>query len=167
MNSTLIQIFRFVILVLLQALVLNNVLFLGFINPYLYPLFIILLPLNLNQIQALFYAFLLGLSVDFFDDTGGVHAGASVLIAYVRPIILRFSFGINYDYQTLKFYNEGFKQKFIYIFLMVFVHHLAMFALEYFSLQHIKEILINTVFSSIFTILLMLITISLIRKSES
>jgi rod shape-determining protein MreD len=138
----------------------------GFVNPYLYPLFIILLPLNLNRIQALFLAFAMGLSIDFFQDTGGVHAAACLVIAYVRPLVLRFSFGINFDYQTLKFYNEDFKQRFNYIAIMVFMHHLVMFALEAFSFQHSLLILQNTLYSGLFSLLLMLLVIQLIRKEK-
>jgi rod shape-determining protein MreD len=107
MNNSIKHIARFIGFVLLQVLVLNHVLLYGYVNPYLYVLFIILLPLNQSKIKTLFFSFLLGLSIDFFSDTGGVHAMACLFTAYVRPLVLRFSFGINYDYQTLKFYEEG------------------------------------------------------------
>lgn len=160
------HILRFVVLLLLQVLILNEVMLFGFVIPYIYPLFIILLPLNLNQIQALFLAFVMGLSVDFFEDTGGVHAAASLVIAYIRPLVLRFSFGINYDYQTLKFYNEGFKQRFNYLAIMIFSHHLIMFSLEAFSFQHVVLVLKNTLYSGCFSLFLMLLVIQLIRKER-
>lgn len=160
------HILRFIILLLLQVLILNNIMLFGFVNPYIYPLFVILLPLNLNQIQALLLAFAMGLSVDFFQDTGGVHAAACLVIAFIRPLVLRFSFGINYDYQTLKFYNEGFKQRFNYLAIMIFSHHLVMFALEAFSLQHVMMVLKNTLYSGLFSLFLMLLVIQLIRKDK-
>lgn len=157
---------RFIGLVLLQALVLNNVLFLGYINPYLYILFIVLLPLNLSPIKTMFFSFLLGLSIDFFSDTGGVHAMACLFIGYVRPLILRFSFGINYDYQTLKFYNESFKPRFTYISLMVFVHHFILFSMEAFQLRLWKLVISNTISSFLFTTALSLLVISLITYKK-
>ncbi len=157
---------RFIGLVLLQALVLNNVLFLGYINPYLYILFIVLLPLNLSPIKTMFFSFLLGLSIDFFSDTGGVHAMACLFIGYVRPLILRFSFGINYDYQTLKFYNESFKPRFTYISLMVLIHHFILFSMEAFQLQLWRFVVVNTFYSFLFTSLLSLLVVSLIADKK-
>ena len=166
MNNYGLHTIRFIVLLLLQVLILNNMLFMDFLKPFMYPLFVILLPLNINKIQALFLAFAMGLSVDFFENTGGVHAAACLVIAYIRPLVLRFSFGINYDYQTLKFYNEGFKQRFNYLAIMVFSHHLVMFALEAFSFKHILYILKSTLFSGIFSLFLMLLFIQLIRKKK-
>ena len=79
---------RFIVLVLAQALVLNNINFLGYINPYIYILFIILFPIKNNRMLFVFLGFLLGLSVDLFLDSGGVHAAASVSIKsneIIRP----------------------------------------------------------------------------------
>ena len=166
MNNYAVHGIRFIILLLLQVLILNNMLFMGFLKPYFYPLFVILLPLNLNKIQALFLAFVMGLSVDFFENTGGVHAAACLVIAFVRPLVLRFSFGINYDYQTLKFYNEGFKQRFNYLAIMVFTHHLVMFALEAFSLKHSLYIVKSTLLSGLFSLFLMLLFVQLIRNRK-
>lgn len=155
---------RFILLILLQVLILNNIMLFGFITPYVYPLFIILLPLNINHIQSLFLAFVFGLCIDFFQDSGGVHAAACLVIAYIRPLVLRFSFGINYDYQTLKFYNEGFKQRFNYIGIMVIAHHLVMFSLEAFSFKYAVMVLKNTLYSGLFSLFLMLLIVQLIRK---
>ena len=79
----------FVVLVLIQVLFLNQVQFSGFVNPYIYILFIMLLPLKAPRYAILIGAFLLGLSVDIFSNTLGIHAFASVFIAYVRPVIIR------------------------------------------------------------------------------
>ena len=166
MNNYGLHILRFVSLVLLQVLILNNIMLFDFVNPYIYPLFVILLPLNLNQIKALILAFVMGLSIDLFQDTGGVHAAACLVIAYLRPPVLRFSFGINYDYQTLKFYNEGFKQRFNYLAIMIFMHHIVMFSFEAFSFQYALLILKNTLYSGLFSLFLMLLVIQLIRKDK-
>lgn len=157
-------IFRFVILVLIQVLVLDHVLFLGYINPYLYLFFIIYLPITTKRVNTLIIGFLLGLCIDIFNDTGGVHAASTLFIAYVRPIILRLSFGLSYDYNTLKLTRADFKNQFIYVLLMVFIHHLLMFSLEYFSINYWVEIMKNTVFSSIFSFILILMLLRLIRN---
>lgn len=157
---------RFIGFVLLQVLVLEQVLLFGYVNPYLYVLFIILLPLNQSKTKTMFLSFLLGLSVDFFLDTGGVHAMACLFTAYVRPLILRFSFGINYDYQTLKFYEEDFKQRFTYVSLLVLVHHFMMFSMEAFQLKLWKFVVFNTLYSFIFTTTLSMLVIALIGTKK-
>ncbi len=166
MNNSIKHIARFIGFVLLQVLVLNHVLLYDYVNPYLYVLFIILLPLNQSKIKTLFFSFLLGLSIDFFSDTGGVHAMACLFTAYVRPLVLRFSFGINYDYQTLKFYEEGFKQRITYVSLLVFTHHLVMFSMEAFQLKLWKFVVFNTLYSFIFTTVLSMLVIALIGNKK-
>lgn len=157
---------RFVVLVLIQVLLLNNINFLGFINPYLYILFLIIYPFNTPQSLFMFVAFLLGLSIDAFEDSGGIHAAASVFIAYCRPMILRFSFGISYDYQTVKFSNTPYGARFTYILLVVLIHNLLLFILEMFSFSHIFLILKKTLFTSIFTILLVFISLTLFKPKR-
>lgn len=150
--------FRLIILVLLQVLVLNHINFLGYINPYLYILFILLYPLKNNRVIFLFLSFLLGLTIDIFLDSGGVHAAASVTIAFIRPFVLKFSFGAVYDHQTMKFGNVEFGAKLTYFIILTLVHHFILFSLEIFNLFKIILILQNTLFSSIFTIILCVLT---------
>lgn len=165
-NTILANSIRFVVLLLLQVLLLNHVNFLGFINPYLYILFLILYPFNSPQSLFMILAFLLGLSIDAFEDSGGIHAAACVFIAYIRPVILRFSFGISYDYQTVKLSSTPYGARIGYILLIVFLHHFLLFTLEMFSFSHIYLILKKTFFSTIFTILLVLISLTLFKPKR-
>jgi len=161
------NIVRFIILVLVQVLVLNNINFLGYINPYIYILFIILYPIKNNRLLFIFLGFLLGLAVDLFLDSGGVHAAACVTIAYVRPVILKFAFGMTYEHQTVKFSVTEFGQRITYFSIITLIHHLILFSLEIFNISKIILILKKSFFSSIFTILLcLLITILFSRKNK-
>lgn len=165
MNSSIISnIVRFVGLILLQVLILSNINFLGYINPYLYVLFILLYPFNSNQTLFLILSFLLGLSIDIFEDSGGIHAAACLIAAFVRPTLLRFSFGVSYDHQNIKLSATPFGARLTYIFIMVLIHHLVLFSLEMFSLTHIILILKKTLFSSIFTGILVILSLSLFSK---
>ena len=166
-NAVGLNIVRFVVLVLVQALILQNVNFLGYINPYIYVLFILLYPIQNNRLLFLFLSFLLGLSVDLFLDSGGVHAAASVFIAYIRPLFLKFTFGASYEHQTVKIGSSEPGQRITYFALMILIHHLLMFSLEVFNTSKILLILKKTLFSSIFTfILCILITILFSRKPK-
>lgn len=130
MNSSIVNnVLRFVFLILLQVLVLNNINFLGYINPYLYVLFLLLFPFTGNQTLFIFCAFLLGLSIDIFEDSGGINAAACLVAAFVRPNLLRFSFGVSYDHQNIRLANTPFGAKLSYISLMVLIHHFVLFFL--------------------------------------
>ena len=161
------NIVRFVLLVLAQILVLNHINFLGYINPYAYILFIILFPVKNSRTLFIFLAFLLGLTVDLFSDSGGIHAAACVTIAYIRPVVLKFSIGMIYEHQTIKFSNVEFGSKLTYIALLTGIHHLVLFSLEVFNFSKIILTLQKTLFSSIFTIIMcVIITIIFSRKTK-
>jgi rod shape-determining protein MreD len=153
-NITFYNVFRFIVLVLAQGLVFNHINFLGYINPYPYILFIALFPINNNRTLFIFISFLLGLSVDFFTDSGGIHAAACVTIAYIRPPILKFSFGTIYDNQTIKFSQIEVGSRMGYFAIIVAIHHLILFSLEVFNVADTLLILQKTLFSAIFTTIL-------------
>ncbi len=163
-NIVILNVVRFIVLVLTQVLLLNHVDFLGYINTYIYILFIIVYPITGNKSLLIFISFLLGLTLDFFSDTGGIHAAASVLIAYLRPAILKYSFGISYEYNTLKVSNAEFGQRILYVVSMVFIHHLVLFSLEIFNVNHILLILKSTLFSGSFSTILILSAITIFSK---
>lgn len=158
---------RFFVLVLVQVLIFNHINFLGNINPYPYILFIALFPVKNNRTAIIGLSFFLGLCVDFFLDTGGIHAAACLFIAYVRPIILKFCFGTIYEHQTIKFETVEFGAKLTYFTLLTVIHHFVLFSLEIFNVSKIILVLQKTLFSGIFTILMcLLITIIFTRKTK-
>lgn len=148
---------RFFVLMLFQALIFNHINFMGYINPYIYILFIAFFPIQNNRILFLLFSFLLGLGIDLFSDSGGIHAAAALSIAYARPIILKFSFGSMYQNHTIKFGIVDLGTKIIYIALLTLLHHLVLFVLEVFSISKTILVLQKTLFSGIFTILMCVI----------
>lgn len=166
MKTYFINSIRFVLLILVQVMILNHFEVFGYINPYIYPLLIILLPFNINSIQKLLLAFVLGICIDIFEDSDGIHAAATLVIAYLRPLFLRNAFGLSYDYQTLKFYDAPFRSRLVYVSFMVIIHHVVLFSLEIFSVNHLLYLLEKIVYSSIFSIILIMITLNLIRKNR-
>lgn len=161
-----INIVRFIALVFIQVLILNNINLAGFINPYLYIIFILLYPLDGNKGLLIFLSFLLGLSIDIFEDSGGVHAAACAFIAYIRPVVLKYSFGVSYEYNSVKIKKADPMERFTYIASLVFMHHFVMFALEIFSVDHILLLLKSTLFSGVFSIVLITGTLILFNKKS-
>jgi len=168
MNSIIsLNISRFLLLVLVQVIVLNNINFLGYINPYPYILFILLYPINNNRALFIFLSFMLGLTIDLFSDSGGVHAAASVTLAYIRPVFLKSSFGTMYEHQTIKISSAEIGQRLTYFSIATLIHHIILFSFEVFSASKILLIIKKSLFSSIFTIILcLIITILFSRKPK-
>lgn len=166
-NQIFINIVRFSVLMLLQVIVLNHINFTGYVNPYAYLIFILLFPFDASKTLLIFLSFLLGLSIDIFSDSGGVHAAACVLVGFLRPMLLKFSFGVSYQYNAVKLNKVTFKERLLYVALMVFIHHFVLFSLEIFSPSHIVLILTSTLFSGIFSVLLILCILLLFKTKES
>lgn len=167
MNSTLlVNIFRFVLLLAVQIIIFNNMNFLGYISPFPYLLFIILYPVNGNKSGLLIASFLLGLIMDMFSNSGGIHATACLVLAYFRPYIFKFSFGLSYEYQTVKLNDVLTPERFSFILLSVVIHHFPLFLLEAFQLSFFLDILLRTLLSSVFTILICIIIIYLIKPNK-
>ena len=166
-NETLVNIVRFVVLVLVQVLILNQVNFLGYINPYLYPLFILVFPLTGSKNSLIFLSFILGLTIDMFGDSGGIHAAASVFIAWIRPVVLKYSFGVSYQLNTLKISTAPLSKQIVYIISMVLFHHLVLFSMEIFNVNQILLVLKSTLFSGIFSVILMVCSILLFSRKSA
>ncbi len=157
---------RFLLLLAAQVIIFDNLNFFGYINPYPYLLFIILYPVNGNRYGLLISSFFLGLMVDMFSNSGGVHAAACIVLAYFRPYIFKFSFGLSYEYQTVRLNDVLTTERFSFILLSVAIHHLTLFLLEVFKINFIWDIILRTLFSAIFTIIFVIILIYLFKPAR-
>lgn len=157
---------RFIALLLVQVVICNNINFFGFINPYIYIIFIFLFPIRDSRLILLTVSFLLGMMVDMFSDSGGVHAAASVSLAYVRPLLLKVSFGMLYEHQSVKFSNTALGSLIGYVALGTLIHHFILFTLEVFNIGNILLILKKTLFSSIFTVIVSILIIVLFSRNK-
>ncbi|WP_173853638.1 rod shape-determining protein MreD [Flavobacterium sp. 28A] len=167
MNSTLlVNISRFILLLAVQIVIFNNMTFLGFIMPFPYLLFIILYPVNGNKSGLLIASFFLGLVMDFFSNSGGIHATACLLLAYMRPSIFKFSFGVSYEYQTIKLNDSLTPERFSFILISVVLHHFTLFILEAFQISFFLDILIRALLSTVFTTISCIIIIYLIKPNK-
>lgn len=163
-NTYFVNIVRFVLLILVQVLIFNNLNFFGFINPMVYILFLYWYPNKENRPSFMFISFLLGLIIDLLSDTMALHAASTVTIAYLRPFIMRFCFGVNLEFQSFKLSNATKAQQITFLTLLIVVHHLIFFSLEIFSFANsiliLKKVLVIgastlvlcLLFSSLFSI---------------
>lgn len=167
MNKTVYFGLLFVFLVFLQVFVLNNILFLGYVNPYLYIAFVFLYPLKKNRFAFLLLSFTLGLSIDFFSDSGGIHAFSLVTIAYLRLFFIRvFLNKFEVDYPFFKLNLEPFGKKFNYIVTLTVLHHFLLFSFANFSFQNMSHVILNTLYSSAFTLILYFLSIYIFSKKQ-
>ena len=167
MNSALLgNIARFILLLVAQVLIFNRIDLFGFINPFPYVLFIILYPVNGNKSGLLAASFLLGLLMDMFWNSGGVHAAACLVLAYYRPAIFKFSFGLSYEYQTVRLNDVVTPERFSFLLIAIVLHHFVLFVLEVFKVIFLWDILVRTVLSTIFTIITCIIILYIIKPSK-
>ena len=165
-SSVLINIVRFVMLLAAQILIFNNINFGGYFNPFPYILFIILFPVNGNKYGLLIASFFLGLIMDLFLNSGGIHAASCLIIAYLRPTFFKFAFGLSYEYQTVKLNEKLSPERFSFILISVVTHHLVMFLLETFQFSFFFSLLFNTLLSVIFTIIFCILIIYLFKPKK-
>ncbi len=149
----------FILLILLQLLLFNNIQFSGYVNPYVYIMFILLLPIDIPSWLLLILSFVTGLIIDFFSGSPGMHTSATVLAGFVRPYVLRIvsprdGYESGSDPSML---NYGFRWFFFYALLVVLVHHTALFYLEVFRFAEFFRTMLRVLLSSIFSLTFILL----------
>jgi rod shape-determining protein MreD len=160
MNSKafLINIIRWLLLLFVQIFLLRNLGFYNLSTPFLYTLFILVLPFGIPNFFLFLLAFATGLTIDGFYDTLGVHASACVALAFVRISFINISLNRDsVDEPEPSLGNMGFKWFSLYSILCILTHHIVVFFLEAFKLSDIGYTLgriLLSVLLSMFTILL-------------
>src|SRR5258706_15989307 len=128
------NILKFLFLILLQVIVLNHVQWSGYVNPYVYILFIMLLPVETPKALVLLFGLIAGLTVDMFANTSGLHAASTTLMAFARPGVLRL-IAPRDDYEpetALTPQKMGLKWFVTYVAILTLIHHLFYFYAEVF-----------------------------------
>ena len=165
-RDNIISIFQFFLLLFIQSFLINQINLFGFINPNLYLLFLIVYRLDANPTLLIILGFALGLLLDLLTQGAGGHTIASLTIAFLRPFIIRFSFGVNYDVPMGMIKGSLLTQRLLYLLLIIFIHHLVLFIIIYFSFENILSILKNTLFTSFFTFILVYICLGLYKEKN-
>jgi rod shape-determining protein MreD len=159
-KTIIVNLLRFIVLVFIQVFLLKNIDLYNLSTPYFYILFILLLPFEVPNVLLFILAFILGITIDAFYDTPGLHAAACVMLAFVRIVF------ISITVQKDGFDNEpeptlsimGFRWFLTYAIVLTLVHHFFLINLEAFSLSQIEFTISRILLSSLFTVFLILIS---------
>jgi rod shape-determining protein MreD len=159
------NIIRFILLILIQVYALDNIQFLGYISPMIYVLFVLSFPVRFPRGILLILAFVMGLTIDMFNNTMGLHAFATVLMAFLRTPVIRMFVSLDEGANpTPSFRTIGVSSYIKYVVVLVFVHHGVLFFMESFSFLNASLLIPKILVSSTVTILLIFGVQSLKRK---
>lgn len=145
------NIVRFIVVVIFQVMVMDNVMINGYMVPYIYLLFILLMPFETPRWMQLLSGFALGMGIDLFENTPGMHTAATVLVAFIRPYLLDLLAPRDgYEPETFpRIHYYGFVWFLKYTFIIVVIHHFMLFYLEVFQLKDFFSTLLRVILSSI------------------
>lgn len=144
---------RIILLIALQVFVFKNIGYYNLAAPFPYVLILLLLPARISNFLLFLLAFALGLTIDAFYNTLGIHAAACVVLAWVRILFINITLqSDNYEgMETPSASETSFQWFSIYSFVLIFFHHICLYLLESFSLKHLLYTLLSALLSCIFT----------------
>lgn len=170
------NIFRFIILIFIQVLILNKIPLRWWANPgipsytpYIYPLFILLLPIATPTWFTMITAFILGITMDSFMDTGGIHAMACVFMAFVRLKVLAFLLPKKLNEYKTDIPNVetmgGWSPFLTYSAILLFLHLSLFYLIEIWSFKSIGYLLLKLLFSLVSSLIFIILYSLIFRKS--
>lgn len=159
---------RFLVLFLMQVLVLNLLNIYGLIAPNLYPLFILWLPIEIPYWLLLLAGFFSGLTYDMFSNTAGLNAGATTMLAFVRPVVLRFLKPAGgYEQGDLpRLWRMRLPWFISYSLILFFVHNFYFVVVETFSTGYIGWMILKIISGTLISTGLALLTEYLLFKRK-
>lgn len=176
MNAYIKNILRFCIIVIIQVFILNKITLHWFTEPagalfvpFVYPLFILLLPFETPVWVLLFSGFFLGVTVDTFMTTAGIHTCATVLIAYLRTNVLNALMPrdlTEYINQQPSIKNMGWVPFLVYSGFLILIHHIVFFSIESWSFSSLGSLLLKIAASFVTSMLFILVYILLFTRQN-
>ena len=153
------QIIKFVFLIVLQVFVVNQMLQYNLVNPYIYPLFILLLPVNTSFFLLLCASFFMGLMVDQLQFTSGIHAAATVFMGFLRMFFLRTTLSKENFEKNIQpnIRNKGLAWFSVYAIILLLAHHTVLFFLEVFTFGEFFFTILKTVLSALVSLLIIIL----------
>ena len=118
-----------------------------------YIYFILKFNSGTSRNELMLWAFFFGLTIDVFSDTPGMNAAATVLLAFLRPSLLRlFTPRDNQDNLVPSFKSMGITPFLKYTTASVFIHSLALLSIEFFSFSGIWLLLLRVALCTVLTV---------------
>ncbi|WP_051315289.1 hypothetical protein [Algoriphagus terrigena] len=142
-----------------QIFFLKNLALFGVAFAFVYLLGILVLPISIRTVPLLFIAFALGFLIDLFYETIGMHTAAATFLAFARSIWLR-SISPTGGYAEMEepsLAEMGFGWFLSYSFPLIFGYSLVFFTADQWGTGGLWSILNKSLFSSIFTCLLVIL----------
>ncbi len=158
---------RFIGLMLFQLFILNEIDLHNFINPYIYPLIILLMPRTLKPWMLMLLSFFVGILIDGYSNTLGIHASACVFLAFIRPAVLQLvqpRLGYN-DIEDPGSAKLGFQWFISYAFICILLHHIFYFSVEAWGFSNLPQLGMR-ILSSFLVSMLMVILYRLFFKTK-
>jgi len=148
----------FILLVLFQGLILNNIEFGGYIVPFLYVTFILALPFETPNWVVLLLGFVLGIAIDSFSSTLGMHTSATVVLAFCRAYLLKLVMPRGgYEFNSKPTVQDmGITWYLLYAIILVLIHHLFLFYIESFKITQFFQTFGRAIASAFFTMILVM-----------
>jgi hypothetical protein len=144
------NIFRLILLVFVQVLVIQNVNLSGYIILLPYVMWILLLPFETNKLLVMSGAFVLGVAIDFFYDSSGLHACACTMMGFSRHYVLKYVAPRDgYDTGVRPTIEDMGMAWFLrYAGILILIHHFTLFYLEIFRFSEFIRTFLRVVLSS-------------------
>ncbi len=168
---------NFAVIMLIQIFLLNDIVIKSAVTifgipafiPLLYPLILLLLPVNTPHWLSMLLGFVVGLTMDMFSNTPGMHASACVLLGYVRPFLLNLFFQqhikeLGDTVPTL--FRMGFRSFLLYILFALIIHHFYFYIIQVWSFKNVLLILLKTLLSTILSMILIILAQLIFSKKE-
>ena len=167
-RNNIVLLISFIFLVFFQTLVFNNLYLFGSINPMIYVLFLIIYRFDDDQTLFILSSFALGFFVDFFSQSGGAHTVATLTVGFLRPMIIKYTFGVTSEIPGSFQNDTRILDKYLFLSLIVGLHHLLYFITVYFNWEATSLIIKNTILTFVFSLILIsLISVFYSKSNES
>lgn len=164
MQRTIEYILFFVAVVLLQALLFDNLLFSGLVVPLYYVVFVLLLPVKIGRVWLLLLGAALGVTMDVSMGTAGLNTIATTAVAYLRPVVMNLTMGKDVAHESIPYGGAIDDRAFLpYAAILVLVHNLLFFGFESLG-SHLLFTLGRVVCTTLVTTILVMVTARLFRK---
>ncbi|MDD4819896.1 MAG: hypothetical protein PHD21_03580 [Flavobacteriales bacterium] len=169
-NNMVRSVLLIVAVMLVQIVVLDNINVDGYITPYIYIIIILLVPYSYNMGLVLILSFLIGLTIDIFSGTGGLHAMACTLLGAVRGLGVSTFLGVPKkdigSFSPLTSRNIKYAAIITLLFLLVFIHHAVLYVFESLSFSLLFNSLWHALLNTIVTVFVCILILMFMKSKQ-